>query len=65
MMTWLAAEIDSEHALRAWFNVGPPQEAGANHAYPAAVDRGEAAAGDLQRVAELTQPCQDRLVRSH
>jgi hypothetical protein len=64
-MTWVAAEVDSEHALRAWFNVGSPQGAGAYHAYRAAVDREEAAARDLQRLTELTQPCQDQLARSH
>ena len=28
-MTWVAAELDSEHALRAWFDASPPQRAGA------------------------------------
>jgi hypothetical protein len=30
----------------------------------AAVDREEAAARDLQRLSDLTQPCQDRLAQS-
>jgi hypothetical protein len=64
-MTWVAAEVDSEHALRAWFNADAPQRAGAYLAYRAAVDREEAAAGDLQRLSELTRPCQERLARSH
>jgi hypothetical protein len=51
-----SAEVDSEHALRAWFDAGAPQSAGTHHAYGAAVDREEAAARDLQRLAELTQP---------
>ena len=63
-MTWVAAEVDSEHALRAWFDADAPQGAGAYLAYRAAVDREEAAARDLQRLSELTQPCQERLARS-
>jgi hypothetical protein len=39
-MTWVAAEVDSEHALRA-------------------------AARELQRLAELTRPCQRRLAPGH
>jgi hypothetical protein len=62
-MTWVAAEVDSEHALRAWFDAAAPQGAGAYLAYRAAVDREEAAARDLQRLAELTRPCQERLAR--
>jgi hypothetical protein len=63
-MTWVAAEVDSEHALRAWFGAGTPEGAGAYFAYRAAVDREEAAARDLQRLSELTQPYQERLGRS-
>ena len=62
-MTWVAAEVDSEHALRAWFGAGPPQSADAYLAYRVAVGREEAAARDLQRLSELTQPCQERLAR--
>jgi hypothetical protein len=64
-MTWIAAELDCERALHAWFDAGATLGAGAYHAYRAAVDREEAAARDLQRLAELTQPCQERLARSH
>jgi hypothetical protein len=63
-MTWVAAEVDSEHALRAWFDAAASRSAGAYLAYRAAVDREEGAARDLQRLYELTQPCQDRLARS-
>jgi hypothetical protein len=63
-MTWVAAEVDSEHALCAWFNADAPQRPGAYLAYRAAVDREEAAARDLQRLSELTQPCQERLAPS-
>lgn len=62
-MAWVAAEVDSQHALRAWYDAGRPQGAGAYLAYRAAVDREEAAARDLQRLSELTQPCQERLAR--
>ena len=63
-MTWVAAEVDSEHALRAWFDADAPGGAVAYLAYRAAVDREEAAAHDLQRLSELTRPCQKRLARS-
>ena len=63
-MTWVAAEVESEHALHAWFDAGAPQGADAYLAYRAAVDREEAAARDLQRLSDLTQPCQDRLAQS-
>jgi hypothetical protein len=63
-MSWVAAEVESEHALRAWFQAGGPQGAGEYYAYRAALDREEAAAQDLQRLCELTQPCQERLARS-
>jgi hypothetical protein len=63
-MTCVAAEVESEHALRAWFDAGAPQGAGAYLAYRAAVDREEAAARDLQRLSDLTQPYQERLARS-
>jgi hypothetical protein len=62
-MTWVAAEVDSEHALRVWFDAGTAQGAVAYDAYRAAVDREEAAARELQRLAELTRPCQERLAR--
>jgi hypothetical protein len=63
-MTWVAAEVDSEHALRAWFDAVAPRGAEAYDAYRAAVDREEAAARDLQRLSELTQPCQEQLAGS-
>ena len=63
-MTWVAAEVDSEHALRAWFDAATPEGGDAYLAYRAAVDREEAAARDLQRLSDLTQPYQERLGRS-
>jgi hypothetical protein len=63
-LTWVAAEVESEHALRAWFNGAASDRAAAYLAYRGAVDREEAAARDLQRLSELTQPCKERLARS-
>jgi hypothetical protein len=60
-MTWVAAEVESEHALRAWFKGAASQRAAAYLAYRAAVDREETAARDLQRLYELTQPYPKRL----
>ena len=63
-MAWVAAEVESEHALRAWWGTGAPQDADAYLAYRAAVDREETAAGDLQRLSEMTQRCQEQLAQS-
>jgi hypothetical protein len=63
-MTWIAAEVESEYALHAWFHAGVRQRAGAYQTYRAAVDREEAAARDLQHLYALTQPCQEHLARS-
>ena len=63
-MTWVAAEGESEHALRAWFKGAASHRAAAYLAYRAAVDREEEAARDLQRLSELTHPYQERLARS-
>ncbi len=62
-MTWVAAEFESEHTLRAWFDADAPHGADAYLAYRAALDREAAAARDLQRLSELTQPSQERLAR--
>jgi hypothetical protein len=62
-MTWVAAEVESDHALRAWFDAGAPQRASAYLAYRASVDREEAAARDLERLCELTQACQEQLAQ--
>ena len=62
-MTWMAAEVESEHALRAWFNGAVPGPA-AYAAYRAAVDREEAASQDLQRLHAPTRPYQEQLART-
>jgi hypothetical protein len=63
-MTWVAAEVESEHALRAWFKGAASHRAAAYLAYRAAVDREEATARDLERLGELTRPYQERLART-
>ncbi|HEY2201831.1 MAG TPA: hypothetical protein VGH56_08080 [Solirubrobacteraceae bacterium] len=60
-MTWVVAESEAGHALRAWCKGAPSHRDAAYHAYRAAADREEAAARDLQRLSELTQPYQERL----
>jgi hypothetical protein len=63
-MTWIAAEVESEHALRAWIEAVGSHRVAAYVAYRAAVDREEAAARDLQRLCELIQPYHERLAQS-
>jgi hypothetical protein len=62
-MTWVAAEVESEHAIRAWFKAAEADRAAAYLVYRAAVDREEAAARDLQRLRELIQPFLARLAQ--
>jgi hypothetical protein len=57
-MTWVAAEVESERALLAWFEAAASQHAAGYLAYRAALDREKAAARDLQRLCELTRPHQ-------
>ena len=59
-LAWFAAASDCEQALQAWFRAssrGPD----AYFAYRAALDREEAAARDLQRLVELTEPFHDSI----
>jgi hypothetical protein len=56
---WFGAEVESEQALRKWLSSG---SATAYESYRAALDREEAAANDLQRLSELTDPCEGNLV---
>jgi hypothetical protein len=55
-MDWVATEVESEHALRAWFEATAANRGAAYMAYRGAVDREEAAARDLRRLCELIQP---------
>lgn len=61
-MAWCAAAIESELALRDWFDATPGARVSRYFVYRAALDREEAAARDLQRLSELAQPCRDMLV---
>jgi hypothetical protein len=63
-MTWVAAEVESGNALRAWFGGDASERTAAYLTYRAAVDREEAAARDLQRLGELIQPYHERLTQS-
>ena len=54
--TWVAAGVGSEPALRAWFEGAASHRAAAYLRHRPAVDREEAAARELQRLCELTQP---------
>jgi hypothetical protein len=55
-MNWVATEVESEHALRAWFEATAAHRGAAYVAYQGAVDDEESAARDLQRLCELIQP---------
>jgi hypothetical protein len=63
-MTWVAAEVESGQALRAWLKGAASHRAAAYAEYRAAADREETAARDLQRLDELTRPYQERLART-
>ena len=56
-MAWVAAEIECEQALRAWYAAPPVRHAETYSVYRAALDREEAAAADLKHVFEPTEPC--------
>ena len=56
-LAWLTAARECERTFLAWPTEGPD----AYWAYRAALDREEAAARDLERLAALTGPCRDAL----
>lgn len=62
-IAWLDAESDCQRALSGWFAGASGNSTEAYLAYAAALDREEAAARDLQRLSQLTQPCCDSLAR--
>jgi hypothetical protein len=51
--SWSLAAVQCAEALRAWRDAGPFDRTAANAAYRAALDREEAAARDLERLATL------------
>lgn len=61
-MTWVAAESESEGALRAWSQRSCGNDRAAYAAYRAAADREDAAARDLRRLHELTAVCLEALL---
>jgi hypothetical protein len=52
-MAWAVADHDCAAALRVWFDATAGRRAAARAAYRAALDREEAAAHDLERLATL------------
>jgi hypothetical protein len=62
-LAWLSAEAECQRMLEAWSGATSGGGGTAYVAYRAALDREEAAARDLQRVSEATEPCRDSLAR--
>lgn len=58
---WIAAQSESTEALHAWFDRRFRHDE-LYYAYRAALDREEAAALDLQRLAEVAGVCRDVLM---
>jgi hypothetical protein len=59
-LAWFSAESESERALQLWFENA---SATAYFAYRAALDREQAAARDLQRLWDVSEPCRQDLMR--
>lgn len=59
---WSRAQSECERAMQAWFTATGGQRATAYDRYQASLDREEAAARDLQRLWELSQPCRETLL---
>jgi len=53
--SWSVAQLQCTDALRAWFDAVPFDRADANLIYRAALDREEAAARDVERLAALAR----------
>lgn len=62
-MAWFSAESECEHTLHAWFKAAGGKRPCAYLAYRAALDREEAAAHDLHRLWELSEPSRNVLDR--
>jgi hypothetical protein len=60
-LAWAAAENECSWALREWSTTAGARRAELYRAYMAALDREEAAANDLRRLWELSEPCRDAL----
>lgn len=56
-VVWLSAQSECENALCDWFDAGPRDRDAKYFRYRAALDREEAAALDVQRLWELSEPC--------
>jgi hypothetical protein len=62
-MAWYAAQSECRRTFGAWCDASPRNQESTYFSYRAALDREEAAARDLQRLRELTQPCYNHLAR--
>jgi hypothetical protein len=51
-IAWFIAETECERALQAWFQAPPPDRRAAYAAYGRALDREEAAAGELREICK-------------
>jgi hypothetical protein len=60
-MMWLSAECEAAQLLLGWHTARPSEWRTACAAYQAALDREEAAARDLERLHQVTAPCQEHL----
>jgi hypothetical protein len=54
--SWSLAALESEDALWAWCDAHPTERRAANLSYRAALDREEAAARELERLAAIVAP---------
>jgi len=61
---WSLAQCECENALRDWVDAGRRDGSAKYLRYRAALDREEAAALDLQRLWQLSEPCRSRLTRA-
>jgi hypothetical protein len=61
---WFAAANESAEALRAWLDASPRTQNAAYFTYLAALDREQAAAGDLERLSKLTAPCEQLVLET-
>jgi hypothetical protein len=61
-LVWRNAEVECERMLETWRAASRGRSDGAYLAYQAALDREQAAAHDLERLAEVARPCYEVLL---
>lgn len=62
-LAWFRAESECEATLQAWFRSTGAHREAAYLSYRAALDREEASARDLERLCQLSRPCQETLAQ--